>query len=48
LVQVSLQKRPIILTAAVAFALFAVATLAKLSIGKGKALFVSDGFYYYS
>ena len=45
---VSLQKRPIILTAAVAFALFAVATLAKLSIGKGKALFVSDGFYYYS
>ena len=46
--QVSLQKRPIILTAAVAFALFAVATLAKLSIGKGKALFVSDGFYYYS
>jgi len=36
------------LTVAVAFALFAAATFAKLSVGKGKALFVSDGFYYYS
>jgi 4-amino-4-deoxy-L-arabinose transferase-like glycosyltransferase len=36
------------LTVAVAFALFPAATFAKLSVGKGKALFVSDGFYYYS
>jgi hypothetical protein len=47
-VLVSSQKRLITLTAAVAFALFAAATFAKLSVGKGKALFVSDGFYYYS
>jgi len=47
-VLVSPQKRLMTLTAAVAFALFAAATFAKLSLGKGKALFVSDGFYYYS
>jgi len=47
-VLVSSQKRLMTLTVAVAFALFAAATFAKLSVGKGKALFVSDGFYYYS
>ncbi len=36
------------LAVAVAFALFATFTFAKLITGKGKALFVSDGFYYYS
>jgi hypothetical protein len=48
LVLVSSQKRLMTLTVAVAFALFAAATFAKLFLGKGKALFVSDGFYYYS
>jgi len=47
-VLVSSQKRLMTLTVAVAFALFAAATFAKLFLGKGKALFVSDGFYYYS
>jgi hypothetical protein len=42
------QKCLTTLTAAVAFVLFIIATFAKLSLGKGKALFVSDGFYYYA
>lgn len=41
------KRRPFVSLVAVALPLFLVATVAKLTMGKGKALFVSDGFYYY-
>jgi hypothetical protein len=37
-----------LITTCLALVLFSIATFAKLSLGKSKALFVSDGFYYYA
>lgn len=42
------QKRPFVCIAALAIPLFLAATAAKLVMGRSKALFVSDGFYYYA